>query len=61
MASADGPVDDLFLPGGRLHLERLSDTAVQVLRESLRLAREELSFAKCADGLADAAAATVRR
>ena len=40
MASADGPVDDLFLPGGRLHLERLSDTAVQVLRESLRLARD---------------------
>src|SRR5437588_4364080 len=40
MASCDGPADDLFLPGGRLHLERLSDTAVHVLRESLRLARE---------------------
>src|SRR2546421_10218067 len=40
MASCDGPADDLFLPGGRLHLERLSDTAVHVLREALRLARE---------------------
>src|SRR5258707_14789417 len=43
MATPDDPVDsveDVFLPGGRLRLDLLSESAVSVLRESLRLARE---------------------
>jgi ATP-dependent Clp protease ATP-binding subunit ClpA len=40
MATPDEPVDDIFQPGGRLRLDLLTDAAVQVLRESLRLARE---------------------
>jgi ATP-dependent Clp protease ATP-binding subunit ClpA len=39
MATPDFP-DDVFLPGGRLRLELLTDAAVKALRESLRLARE---------------------
>ena len=43
-------------------LAAISDDELRAMQnESLRLAREELSFAKCADGLADAAAATVKR
>ena len=40
MASPDESVDDIFLPGGRLRLELLTEPAVQAMRESLRLARE---------------------
>jgi ATP-dependent Clp protease ATP-binding subunit ClpA len=40
MATPDDSVDDIFLPGGRLRLELLTDSAVKALRESLRLARE---------------------
>jgi ATP-dependent Clp protease ATP-binding subunit ClpA len=40
MATPDDSVDDIFLPGGRLRLELLTDPAVKALRESLRLARE---------------------
>jgi ATP-dependent Clp protease ATP-binding subunit ClpA len=40
MATPDESVDDIFLPGGRLRLELLTDPATQALRESLRLARE---------------------
>jgi ATP-dependent Clp protease ATP-binding subunit ClpA len=40
MATPEGSVDDVFLPGGRLRLEMLSEPAAQVLYESMRLARE---------------------
>jgi ATP-dependent Clp protease ATP-binding subunit ClpA len=40
MATPDGSVDDVFVPGGRLRLDILSEAAVKALRESLRLARE---------------------
>jgi ATP-dependent Clp protease ATP-binding subunit ClpA len=40
MASPDESVVDIFLPGGRLRLELLTEPAVKVLRESLRLARD---------------------
>src|SRR6516164_766353 len=40
MATPDDSVDDIFLPGGRLRLELITDSAVKALRESLRLARE---------------------
>ena len=40
MATPDGSADDIFLPGGRLRLDCLTDEAVRALRESLRLARE---------------------
>jgi ATP-dependent Clp protease ATP-binding subunit ClpA len=40
MATPDGSVDDIFLPGGRLRLDAFSDEALRALRESLRLARE---------------------
>src|SRR3984893_6686187 len=40
MATPDSPVDDIFLPGGRLRLELLSESAAEAIRESLRLARE---------------------
>ena len=36
----DESVDDIFLPGGRLRLDLLTDSAVQALREAIRLARE---------------------
>ena len=40
MATPDGSVDDIFLPGGRLRLDCLTDEALRAVRESLRLARE---------------------
>src|SRR5262249_55012109 len=40
MATPDDSVDDIFLPGGRLRLELLSEPALEALREALRLARE---------------------
>jgi ATP-dependent Clp protease ATP-binding subunit ClpA len=40
MASPDDFVDDIFLPGGRLRLDLLSESAAAALEESLRLARE---------------------
>ncbi|HXG11145.1 MAG TPA: Clp protease N-terminal domain-containing protein [Gemmataceae bacterium] len=40
MASPDEPVDDIFLPGGRLRTDLLSESAAQALQEALRLARE---------------------
>jgi ATP-dependent Clp protease ATP-binding subunit ClpA len=40
MATPDESVDDIFLPGGRLRLELLTDSAVEAMRQSLRLARE---------------------
>jgi len=40
MATPDSPVDDIFLPGGRLRLDLLTEPAAQAIRESMRLARE---------------------
>jgi ATP-dependent Clp protease ATP-binding subunit ClpA len=40
MATPEGSVDDIFLPGGRLRLECFSDDALHALREALRLAHE---------------------
>jgi ATP-dependent Clp protease ATP-binding subunit ClpA len=40
MATPDEPADDIFLPGGRLRLDLLTEEAVRALRESIRLARE---------------------
>lgn len=40
MASPDDPVDDIFLPGGRVRPDLLSETAAVALKESIRLARE---------------------
>ena len=40
MATPDDPVDDIFLPGGRLRLDCMTEDATRALRESLRLARE---------------------
>jgi ATP-dependent Clp protease ATP-binding subunit ClpA len=40
MATPDDCVNDIFLPGGRLRLELLTDPAVEALKESIRLARE---------------------
>jgi len=40
MAIPDSSRDDIFQPGGQIHQDFLSDPAVRVLRESLRLARE---------------------
>jgi len=40
MATPDDCPDDIFLPGGRLRLELLTESALEALRESLRLARE---------------------
>src|SRR5436305_14640939 len=40
MATPDESVDDIFLPGGRLRLDCLTDDASRALREALRLARE---------------------
>jgi ATP-dependent Clp protease ATP-binding subunit ClpA len=40
MATPDESVDDIFLPGGRLRLDLLTSSAVEALREALRLARE---------------------
>jgi ATP-dependent Clp protease ATP-binding subunit ClpA len=40
MATPDEAADDIFLPGGRLRNECLTEDAIKSLRESLRLARE---------------------
>jgi ATP-dependent Clp protease ATP-binding subunit ClpA len=40
MATPDASPDDIFQPGGRLRLDLLTDPAVEVLNESVRLARE---------------------
>ncbi len=40
MATPDDSVDDVFLPGGRLRQELLTDAAFEALKESLRLAKE---------------------
>jgi ATP-dependent Clp protease ATP-binding subunit ClpA len=40
MANPDESVDDIFLPGGRLRSEVLTESATEALREALRLARE---------------------
>jgi ATP-dependent Clp protease ATP-binding subunit ClpA len=40
MATPEGSVDDIFLPGGRLRLDCFNDEALRALREGLRLARE---------------------
>lgn len=40
MATPDGSLDDIFLPGGRVRLDYFSDDALRALRESLRLARD---------------------
>jgi ATP-dependent Clp protease ATP-binding subunit ClpA len=40
MASPDESVDDVFLPGGRVRTDLLSESAASALEESLRLARE---------------------
>jgi ATP-dependent Clp protease ATP-binding subunit ClpA len=40
MATPDDSVDDIFLPGGRLRCELLTDSAMEALKESIRLARE---------------------
>src|SRR5438552_7073659 len=40
MATPDDCVDDIFLPGGRLRSDLLTDAALEALKESIRLARE---------------------
>lgn len=40
MATPDSSSDNVFLPGGRLRCEILTEAANQALREALRLARE---------------------
>jgi len=40
MATPDESVDDVFLPGGRLRLDLLTEAAVTTLKEAVRLARE---------------------
>jgi len=40
MATPDESLDDIFLPGGRLRAELLTDGATAAMREALRLARE---------------------
>src|SRR5438309_8979031 len=40
MATPDSSRDDIFHPGGQIHQDYLSEPAAQVLRESLRFARE---------------------
>src|SRR3954452_14071480 len=40
MATPDECVEDVFQPGGRLRLELLTQSAIDALKESLRLARE---------------------
>jgi ATP-dependent Clp protease ATP-binding subunit ClpA len=40
MATPDEPAEDVFLPGGRLRAELLSEGALGALKESVRLARE---------------------
>jgi ATP-dependent Clp protease ATP-binding subunit ClpA len=40
MATPDESLDDVFLPGGRLRMELLTESAGAALREAIRLARE---------------------
>ena len=40
MATPEGSSDDIFLPGGRLRFDVLSEAAAAAIHESLRLARE---------------------
>ena len=40
MSSSDEFLDDIFLPGGRLRLDLLTDEATQAMHESIRLAKE---------------------
>jgi ATP-dependent Clp protease ATP-binding subunit ClpA len=40
MATPDESVDDIFLPGGRLRMDFLTHSAVEAMKESIRLARE---------------------
>jgi ATP-dependent Clp protease ATP-binding subunit ClpA len=40
MDNAEESLEDIFLPGGRLRLDVLTDPAVEVLNEAVRLARE---------------------
>jgi ATP-dependent Clp protease ATP-binding subunit ClpA len=40
MATPDESVDDIFLPGGRLRLDLLTQASVDSLKEAIRLARE---------------------
>src|SRR5262249_46675180 len=40
MASPDEPLDDVFLPGGRLRGELLTGDATSALHEAVRFARE---------------------
>ena len=42
MATPDECADDIFQPGGRLRLELLTPSAIDALKESLRLARDAL-------------------
>jgi ATP-dependent Clp protease ATP-binding subunit ClpA len=40
MDTPDEPADDVFLPGGRLRMDMLSEAAAAAMHEALRLARE---------------------
>src|SRR5690349_2296536 len=40
MATPEDSVDDIFLPGGRLRIDLLTDAAKSALEEAVRLARE---------------------
>ena len=40
METPDDAVDDIFLPGGRLRFELMTDPAAEALRAGIRLARE---------------------
>src|SRR5688500_7984081 len=40
MATPDDSAEDIFLPGGRLRRDLVTDAAHQALQESIRLARE---------------------
>lgn len=40
METSDESVDDIFQPGGRVRFDLLTESAVESLREALRLARE---------------------
>lgn len=39
MATPDGPVDDIFQPGGKLRLDVVQDTTADVLRQAINYAR----------------------
>jgi ATP-dependent Clp protease ATP-binding subunit ClpA len=40
MATPDESVDDIFLPGGRLRMDLLTQSAIDAMKEAIRLARE---------------------